>query len=116
MAPAVSGVQWEPLDDGIEVMRVYLAETQPDIYPEIALIRVQPSRYPSFLQDTTVLSNLVNTKKVFPNAVRTSGPAVTLAGVGTETPAGYLFVLSHTKTSAMLVGGLPLINQGTSIQ
>jgi len=111
MAPDIPG-QWQQLDDQTEVLRVWEVESNPDSWPEIALLRVQPNRYQEFLQNPAALYRFVNDNSIFRNRVRTNGPAMSLAGVGTETPSGYLFVLSHSRTSAMLVGGLPLLTQG----
>jgi len=103
--------QWEPLDNQTEVFRVWKTEGT-EVYPQIALLRVQAAGSAKFLQSPSALSDFINQNQIFPVKVRTSGPIVSLAGVGTETPSGYLFVFSHSRTSAIVVSMLPLLPEG----
>lgn len=103
--------KWERLDNQTEVFRVWKTEG-PKVYPQIALLRVRAAGSRRFLKGPSALSDFINKNRIFPRKVRTSGPIVSLAGVGTETPSSYLFVFSHSRTSAIVVSMLPLLPEG----
>jgi len=103
--------KWERLNDQTEVFRVWKTEGT-DVYPQIALLRVRAAGSEKFPESPFDLSKFINDNHIFPADVRTSGPVVSLAGVGTETPSGYLFVMSHSRTSAIVVSMLPLLPEG----
>lgn len=101
-----TSLKWQKIDD-IQVLKVWQLEGK-DVWPQISILRVSNAIYLKYFQNPQGLMDFVNQNKIFSKAVIEAGPWVTLSSAGEkDDPRNWDLMLSHGKTSTMLVSALP---------
>jgi hypothetical protein len=101
-------MKWEKLDaDGTQVMKVW-EEEGPNVWPQIAVLRLTNATYLKFSRDHSAFMGFVNAHNVFSKPVIVAGPWVSLSSMDAKNASpDWMLTAVHKIESTMIVAALP---------